>query len=152
MERADPARHSIGSEFLNMKSCALALLAVSLLCSCGAVFAQGPLTLANTGGQTIYPGAPLSEATARDLMGTKQLTVTVTLYSSPTGITTVGGSRFMVIMVSSDFVGTIQGCTYTGSGTSFQDAFQAIAPPGNYTIGPVTVACTAGSYRVLDLR
>lgn len=82
----------------------------------------------------------------------KQLALTVTLYSAPTGVTTVGGSRFMVVMVSSDFVGTIQGCVYTGSGTAFQDAFQAVAPPGNYTIGPVTIVCTAGSYRVLDLR
>lgn len=76
----------------------------------------------------------------------KQLAVTVTAYTS--GATVAAGSRGLGILFSSDFVGTVAGGAYNGA----TDNAQSFRPSGNDTLGAVVITCTAGSFRVVDMR
>ena len=135
---------------MNRIRCFLLAL-IALLPCCAPCYADDPTITVNNANQSfsINPTAPLTEATAKRMMGGGQLAVTITPYT--TNVTTSAGSRFTVVMFSSDFVGTVQGCAYNG-GAGFNDQFQALPPPGNYTIGPIAVTRTAGTFRILEMR
>lgn len=126
-----------------MKS--LAFILAFLFCACAPCQAQGP--------QLVHLHETITLIVFGDTtIRTAGQTNVPLVVSAPNTYTLLAGTRSKVIMISSDFTGTIDGCPFTGNGTSFQDAFNAPPIPPNCDGDASTIVITAGSVRVQDLR